>query len=77
MIVKRGIWFILMGGIIFRSKLRSAIAVLCFYPFLGVVFLVGRLPLHPGLVPFRALFPLVVRALKPLTCEHRRAGEEE
>ena len=37
--------------------------------------LVGHLPLHPGLVPFRALFPIVVSARKSLYCEHLRGGK--
>ena len=75
MIVKRGILFILTGGRICRSKFRTDIVGLCFYTCLGVGLLVDRLPLRPGLVPFRALFPIIIGARKSLTCEQRRTGK--
>ena len=75
LIVKRGVLFILTGGRICHSKFCTAIVVLCFYPCLGVGLLVGRLPLRPGLFPFRALFSIIVGTQKLLTCEHLCTGK--
>ena len=44
---------------------------------LGVGLLVSKFPRHPRLVWFRPVPPGIVGPREPLTCEHRRGGEEQ